>query len=265
MNEFFDHEDVRRFFRLAAIVVGILGLFLLIETLNVWKTYRLSSPAYNTISVDGEGESFATPDIATFSFSVSADAAAVADAQDAVTAKTNTIVAALKNLGIDSSDIQTTDYSVYPKYTYTSSICPANATYCPPSRQVPDGYTVTNTLTVKVRKTDNAGKALAAAGQNGATNISSLSFTVDDPSTIEADARAKAITDAKTKAQMLAQNLGVSLIRVISFSDNTSGNTPVPLYTEAIGSAAPKVASSPTLQPGQNKVTDTVTVTYEIR
>ncbi|MBX4189355.1 SIMPL domain-containing protein [Candidatus Parcubacteria bacterium] len=264
MHEYFEHEEVKRFFKVATVAIGLLALFLFVETLSAWKSWRVSNPAYNTISVSGKGEAFATPDIATFTFSVSADAKAVADAQEAVTKKTDAITAALKDLGVDDKDIQTVDYSVYPKYIYTSVAC--TSSYCPPSRQVPDGYTVTNSLSVKVRQTANAGKALSEAGSKGATNISGLSFTVDDQTAIESEARAKAIADAKSKAETLAKNLGVRLVRVISFSDGYGGG-PIPYYAKDValgmgGTANQAVA--PSLEPGQNKVTDNVTITYEI-
>jgi uncharacterized protein len=265
MNEISNNPQVARLLKVSIFSVVMLGVFLLVQTLNAWKAYDVSSPAYNTIAVNGLGEAFATPDIATFSFSVSADATSVSDAQANVTKDTDTIVSALKNLGIDEKDIQTSDYSVYPKYKYVPTVCPTNSSYCPGGNQVPDGYTVSNSLTVKVRNTALAGKALAAAGDNGATNISGLNFTQDDPSATEDEARAKAITDAQNKASVLAKELGVSLGRVISFTDSTGGS-PLPIYAMAdmsLGEA--KSATPPSVETGQNKVTDNVTITYEIR
>ncbi len=267
MNDLINHPKGLRLIKVATFAVVMLGVFLLVATLNAWKTYDISSPAYNTIAVNGYGEVFAVPDIGSFSFSVSADANTVADAQITVTKKTDAIVSALKDLKVDEKDIQTSDYSVYPKYKYVSQVCPAGS-YCPGGgNQVPDGYTVSNTLTVKVRDTANAGKALAAAGSNGASNISGLNFTVDDPSKTEADARAKAIADAKSKADVLAKSLGVRLGRVISFTDG-SGGYPMPMYASkdvAYGMGGGVAAVAPSIQTGQNKVSDNVTVTYEIR
>ena len=268
INEYFDTQEAKRFFQVATIAVALLALFLLAESFKALKDWRISSPAYNTVSVSGKGEAFAAPDVATFTFSVSADAAAVSDAQDTVTKKTDAITKALKDLGVDDKDIQTSDYSVYPKYKYEGAVCQANG-YCPPGRQIPDGYTVSNSLTIKVRNTANAGKALSAAGQNGATNISSLTFTVDDPTAVENEARSKAIADAKDKADALAKSLGVSIVRVVSFSDSFGGY-PIPMYAKDVaygmgGGAVAPAAATPSVSPGENKVTDNVTVTYEIR
>jgi uncharacterized protein YggE len=266
MEQFYDHEDGRRLLKWAGFVVVLLGIFLLAKTLDAFKDWRTPGPVGDTIVVSGTGDAYATADIATFSFSVTADAKAVSDAQGTVNTKNDAIISALKDLGIDTKDIQTTDYSVYPKYTYAVAPCAPNTAYCP-QRQVADGYTVTQSASVKVRKTDDAGKALAAVGDNGGTNISGLSFTVDDPTSVETQARDKAVTEARTKAKSIASSLGVSLGRVVDFSDGLSNQYPRPLYeaTMSAGAVDSKASVPPTISLGQNKVTDTVSITYEIR
>jgi uncharacterized protein YggE len=259
-----NQKYMERFFKSATFAVFMLSVFLVFLSMNEFKDWRATTAANNTISVSGEGDAFVTPDVATFSFGVSADAAQVSDAQTNVTTKTNAIISALKQLGIADADIQTSDYSIYPKYTYTSTICQTNG-ICPPSQQVPDGYTVSNSLTVKVRNTDDAGKALAAVGDNGGTNVSGLSFTLDNPEAPQAEAQAKAIADAKAKALVLAKDLGVSLGQVVTFTDDSNSGQPMPIFMNALSAGATSAPSAPTISTGQNKVSDNVTITYEIR
>jgi len=246
------------------IVLIVLAVFLAVETLGALKYLRDINPAYNSISVSGTGEVISVPDVATFSFAVSADASEVSDAQKLVTEKTEVILTELKSLGIEEKDIKTTDYSVWPKYTYESMVC--SSTFCPPSRQVPDGYTANHSISIKIRKTQDAGKALALVGAKGATNLSGISFTVDDPEKMLNEARSKAITDAKNKAKILSQELGVRLVRVVNFYDNTGGG-PMPYYAEGMGADSIKTSTMPvpTIPMGENKVTVNVTVIYEIR
>jgi len=243
-------------------VLIILAIFLGIQTLGGLKGLKNTDPAYNSITVTGEGEVFSIPDLATFSFSVSADANTVAVAQGEVTKKMDAILASLKALDIEDKDIKTSDYSVYPRYNYEVS----PAIYPPyPSKQVQDGFTASHTVAVKVRNTDDAGKALAAAGQMGATNLSSISFTVDDPDKLNQEARALAIKDAKEKAKALSKELGVRLVKVVSYSDSTDGG-PIPYYREGMGMGGDVMAQkAPTLPTGENKVKVVVNVTYEIR
>jgi uncharacterized protein YggE len=259
MQQFFEQK-------LGRAVLILLVVFLGVQTLSIFKNLGEPSAAYNTIVVTGQGESFAAPDVASFSFSVSADAKTVGSAQDTVTEKTNAILEALKGMSIEEKDIRTTDYSVYPKYTYESTVC-AYGGYCPPTKQVPDGYTVTHTILIKVRATADAGQALSLAGANGASNISSLTFTIDDPDMVMNEARDEAVAEAKTKAKALAKSLGVRLGRVVDFSDSTYGGVYPTMYrgeamSMGMGGADSKAIDIPT---GENKVSSSVTITYEIR
>lgn len=244
------------------IVLIILAVFLGVKTLDGLKDLRELNPAYNSITVSGEGEVVVVPDLATFSFTVSADADQVSEAQSAVTSKMDTILASLKDMGIEEKDIKTTDYSVYPKYSYQEIYC--ITTPCPGGRQVQDGYTASHHVSVKIRKTEDAGKALALAGEKGATNLSQLSFTTDDPQQALNDARKEAIEDAREKAEELARELNVSLVRVVSFNDNTG---PSYFYAGAMDSRAESAVAlkAPTLPMGENKMKVEVSVTYEIR
>ena len=257
-------QEVQKILKWVWVVLIVLTAFLAVKTFGALKDLRDINPAYNSISVSGVGEAVSVPDIATFSFTVSADAPEVSDAQKSVTEKMEVILTELKSLGIEEKDIKTTDYSVWPKYTYEPTVC--SSAFCPPSRQVPNGYTANHSVSIKIRKTQDAGKALALVGAKGATGLSGISFTVDDPEKILDEARSKAITDAKDKAKVLSRELGVRLVRVVSFYDNTGGG-PTPYYAEGMGADSIKTSTlpAPTIPIGENKVTVNVTVTYEIR
>ncbi len=263
---------------MAPIALGALALFLVVLTLNELKSNQYIGSgvtATNTINVSGEGKVFAVPDTATFTVSVQEEGKDVATAQAAATKDGNAIIDYLKGAGIDQKDIQTTDYSVNPKYTYQQAVCPqpaiynsgniATPVYCPPGKQTLDGYTVSETFTVKVRDTSKAGGILSKVGTLGAFQVSGLSFTIDDETALEADARGKAIDDARTKAEALAKQLGVTLIRVVGFNENS--NRPYAIYaTMSAGASAKDMAApAPEIATGQNQITSDVNVTYEIR
>ncbi len=253
-----------------AFALVLLAIFLLAASVYVFKSIRYVGSgvsASNTISVSGDGEVFAVPDRATFSVTIQEQAKDVATAQTAATKKNNDIIAYLKDAGVDAKDIQTTDYSVNPQYEYTNGVCTSG--YCQPGKQTLTGFQVTQTLAVKVKDTTKAGDLLSGVGSRGASSVSGLSFTIDDQDQLEADARDKAITDAKTKADKLAASLGVSIVRVVGFSENTAqpyyyarGGVALDAYSNKTEAA---VAPSPELPTGQNKITSNVNITYEIR
>lgn len=253
----------------AVVALAALSVFLVAAALNELKSYRYIGSgvsASNTITVSGKGEVFAVPDTATFSVTVQEEAKQVADAQEVATKKSNDIIAYLKGEGIEEKDIKTTDYSVYPQYDYIQGVC--SGTYCPPGRQELRGFQVIQTLTIKVRDTKKAGDLLSGVGGLGASSVSGLSFTVDDEDTLTAEARGKAIEDAEKKAEELADQLGVKLVRIVSFYED-AGGYPAP-YAYARGAAmdasvAQEKAIAPDLPVGENKIISNVNVTYEIR
>ncbi|MFA7309925.1 MAG: SIMPL domain-containing protein [Candidatus Paceibacterota bacterium] len=258
-------ERVRAF---VVVTLSALTLFLIVGAIGGLKSYRYIGSgvaASNTINVSGEGEVFAVPDTATFSVSVIETAKDVTTAQTAAVKKGNDIVAYLKSQGINEKDIQTTDYSVNPQYEYTQGVCPSSG-YCPPGRQVLTGFQVSETLTVKVRDTTKAGTLLSGVGTRGASNVSGLSFTIADEDLLKAQARDKAIAQAKAKAEVLAKSLGVNIVRVVGFNEN-DGDRIYYAKTMALGmgGADSAAAPAPEIQTGQNKITSNVNITYEIR
>ena len=252
----------------ATFALTMLGVFLLVLTISSLKEYRFIGSgvnASNVISVDGDGEVFAVPDIATFSVTVQETAKDVKTAQDQATKKNNDIVSYLKSGGVDEKDIQTTDYSVNPQYDYRQGACPQYG-YCPPGKQTLTGYQVSQTQTVKVRDTTKAGDLLAGVGSRGASSVSGLSFTIEDETILQAQARDKAIAKAKTKAEALARSLGVEIVRVVGFSENGGG--PI-YYAKGMGASmamdSTPAPRAPEVSVGQNKITSNVSITYEIR
>lgn len=263
MNEFFVSPEGRKLVKVATGLLGILTILAIFKIVSEVQAWSEPTPAVNTITVSGQGYATSTPDIAEFTFSVSQDDKTVSAAEAPVASKMQAILAGLKGLGIADKDIQTSGYDVYPKYHYENAACPAGA-YCPSGRQILDGYTVSESVTVKVRDMDNAGQALALVGDKGATNVSGLSLTLDDPNAPFESARLSAIDDARAKADMLAKRLGVRLGKVVAYDDGSSQG-PGPVYSLAKGMGGADAAVAPPIPTGENKVSATVSVTYEIK
>jgi hypothetical protein len=263
------HMHHKKYVAQAAVAALILlTVFLFAQTISVLKEYRYIGAglsATNTISVSGEGEVFAVPDIATFTFSVREEADDVATAQDAAAESSNSIIAFLKGEGIEEKDIKTTSYNVYPRYEYQQAVCRDG--YCPPSgeRELV-GYEVSQSIQVKVRDTDKAGALLSGVGSRGVSDVSGLSFEIDDDDALQQEARRAAIADARDKAQVLARDLGVTLVRVVNFNES-GGGVPI-MYARAemsMDSSGFGGSIAPDVPVGENKIVSNVTITYEIR
>jgi uncharacterized protein YggE len=244
-----------------------LAVFLLLEAITVGvRLVHDDKQPINTISVSGEGKATAVPDVARITFSVMDTEKSVADAQTKATKQSNDAIAAVKAFGIKDADVKTISYSVSPQYNYNAVACPPGMA-CPSGAPTISGYQVSQTVEVKVRDTAKAGDVLQKLGALGVQNISGPDFSVDNPDSVKADARAEAITKARAQAQILAKQLGVHLGKVMSFSEG--GTQPYPMYDSAgsgnvMYKTAAAVAPSPSLPTGQNEYDETVSVTYEI-
>ncbi len=263
---------------LLALSGSLLLLALFASTLKEYQYIGRDVPGeQTTISVNGEGEEYAAPDIATISFSITQDAKTATEARKSVDDRMKKIHAFLTASGVKEKDIKAT-YSLYPKYEWrqtTKIYSPCISGYCPPvdGQQVLIGYEVTESVEVKIRdidkNADSAGVIIGGLADNGASNINGPNFSLEDEDGVKEVARKEAIKEAKAKAEKLADELGVTLVRVTSFSEG--GNYPIYGYgrggaemkTMATDSAmAPEAANIPA---GENKYTSNVTITYEVR
>jgi hypothetical protein len=235
-----------------------------------YYTLKQSEGVYTgaaVITVQGEGEVFARPDLGEFSFSVLAEGTDAAQAQTKSAESMNAVLAFLKEAGVEEKDIKTANYYLNPKYRYEPATTMCTATYCPPSNPVIDGYEVSQTVTVKVRDLARSGDLISGVGDKGATNISGLSFTIDDETSIKAEAREKAISDAKTKADKLTKDLGVRIVRMTGFWEDQGGYYPVYDRSYGLGGAsmAESAAIAPDMPIGENTIKSTVSITYEVK
>lgn len=213
----------------------------------------VSEEQRHSIVVSGEGEVVGVPDIAIIQLGYTIEKKTVAEAQKDNTAKMNEILKKLKSdLNIDEKDIKTSSYNINPRYDWSDG------------RQILKGYQVSQNLIVKIRDIDKVSAVLDAAGNFGLNQIGSLSFEIDNPEELEAEARIMAIKSAKEKAEVLAETTGVKLGRIISFSESSS--RPIPVYAsyktmdmnESYGGASPEIEA------GSTEIKITATVEYEI-
>ena len=237
------------------VVYGIFFLGTLIRN-NVKKFdyIGMADKAERTVTISGYGKVTGNNDIAVTTIGYSNTDKDVAKAQLANKQVMDKVVADLKAMGIADKDLET-DYTIYPDYNYTQT-----------KGQEFLGYKVTNSITIKIRDLSKISDVLSLAGKYGATEVGGLSFTIDDPENLKAQARDNALADAKLKAVKLANSLGVNLTGVVSYSEYEGSNayySPKVLNASdmmsAVGGGGPAVVAS-----GSRDVEMNVTITYDI-
>ncbi|MFA6257205.1 MAG: SIMPL domain-containing protein [Candidatus Paceibacterota bacterium] len=243
----------------------LLSVFFAVRIVSEVKGFKLLDNNYNnTISVNGQGEVLANPDVAMIYFSIVEKATTLAEAQSKATAKEKAALDFLAKEEIAKKDIKTEAYNTYPNYEYEN----CNYQYpCPARSPKIVGYEVSERISVKIRNVDKSGAVVTGLGTAGISEISKPEFTIDDTDKLKAEARKLAIDEARAKAKVLANDLGVDLGKVVSFYDERDY---IPPMYGGMGLMEAKAdmamsAPAPELPTGENKITSSVTITYEIR
>jgi hypothetical protein len=209
------------------------------------------------LHVEGEGRASVAPDMAIVSFGVVREAATARQALDDNNSAMAEVVKAMKDEGIEARDLQTSAFSIQPRYT-------------PPPRagsgdQEPPhivGYTVSNNLTVRVRDLSRLGAILDRAVTLGVNSGGNIQFTKADPTAIIAGARAAAMKDAAARAATLADAAGVRLGQILEITEGSVPPRPMPIArAKMMLESAP--ASVP-VESGENTYTVTVQASWEI-
>lgn len=238
---------------LAALVINL--VFFVMPAI---RKFGNAQYAVRTISVSAEGKTAVTPDLAQSSFSVISRGKNPEDLADTNNEKVSAVIGFLKAQGLPDADIKTTSYNLTPDYQYDENT----------RRNYITGYTLTQTVSVKMRDFKKIPSILAGLTPLGVNQIGGISFTVENPETFLGVARAQATLRAKQKAETMARENGTRLGRVMSISES-SGGFPMPYY-DAYGRGgalemASKAISAPTIEPGSEEITNVVTITYELR
>jgi uncharacterized protein YggE len=234
---------------LGAFIVAVAALTVRSGPVTGAPTTTTEPPAH-TITGSASGKVTVVPDVARVNLGVTTTKPTVKAARAAAAGSMTAIIGAIKGLGVADKDIQTTNLSLYPQYGSGST-----------PKVV--GYQISEQIQVTVRDLDKAGDVVDAATAKGATDVNGISFELADPDKALNDARAAAVTAARTSAQAMAGAANVSLGAVVSITDSTP---PSPIFYGGGFKAAqtPDAAVATPVQPGTQDLSASVTVIFEI-
>lgn len=207
-----------------------------------------AEPSVRQVTVVGSGKVDGTPDTVTIDASIESIAPDATTAMNQTNDRMTQVIDAVTAQGIDRKDVSTTGVNLSPQYN---------------SNNVITQYSASNSIQVKVRRTDAASPTITAiqtAGGN-ATRINSVNFLIEDDSTLVKDARARAFNDARDRAEQYAELSELTLGQVVSITEEGATlppPTPAPRF-DATAQAAPVP-----LEPGTQTVGFTVTVVWEL-
>lgn len=211
------------------------------------------SKLIRTLSLTGHGEVHVAPDLAIVTMGVISSSTTAQEALAANTKAITNLMAALKSANLEAKDIQTSNFSVNPRYDYGQN-----------NGQPPklSGYDVSNNVTVTVHKIASIGDLLDKAVTSGSNQINGISFSVANPQGAMDEARKQAVEDAIRKADLYAVATSVTLGNVISISEGV-GNYQPPMPMQAKMMAADS-APVPIAQ-GEQVIGVDVNISWEIK
>lgn len=203
------------------------------------------------LTVNADGSSEARPDMAIVNLGVTTEGQTAAAALAENARRMTALTAALRRAGIAERDIQTSNVSVYPQQVYGEGQAPRIT-----------GYQANNSVTVKVRRIDNTGRVIDAAVGAGGNTVNGVSFTHADPDAQLDVARRDAIAEARRRAELYANALGMRVNRIVSVSEGGGYAPPMPVALERF--QAQDAAATP-ISPGEIETRVSVNVMFELR
>ena len=205
------------------------------------------------LDINATGEVVRVPDLATISAGVVSRSPTASGAMRDAANRMARVREALKRAGIADRDIQTSNISLSPNYTYAKDQPPRIS-----------GYSASNQVTVRFRDLASTGSILDALVAEGANQISGPNLSIDKPEGALDEARTKAVAIARARADLYARSLGMRVVRVVSVSES-GGYAPPPPMPPMVMMAERSQAADTRIDPGEQKLQVTVSMTFELQ
>jgi uncharacterized protein YggE len=238
----------------AGVCVIILAFLWLVNVLDIsYPLTIVTTTRSSELSVVGEGKIEAIPDTAYVEVGISiVGATTTQEAQNKIDKINNAIIENVKKLGIQKEDIKTSNYSIYPDYSYEANVNKIK------------GYNGSVSLSIKVKDKKITSQVIEEATKAGANQVNGLRYAIENPNSLREKARQKAIDNAKLEAEKLAKTLGIKLGKIINIVESGSSNDVIqPMYaTKSLGMGG-GAESAPVLEEGSQTIYSTVTLYFE--
>ncbi|MGH7902432.1 MAG: SIMPL domain-containing protein [Thermodesulfobacteriota bacterium] len=226
-------------------------LFFLITTNAAFPQF--TGTEKNTLQVNGKGQVTAIPDVANITITVETTKKTASEAVKDNAERMNMVMSEIKSKIGKDDKLSTSGYSLSPIYSYDDKI----------GRSILTGYTVSNSILIRIKNLKEVGNLIDSATQVGANRIDSLSFDTDKRDEYRKQALVKAVQDARETAEIVSNAAGVSIVKIIQISP--SYDTPIPIYKD-FAVAREAAAPPPTqIEPGELVITATVNIVFEIK
>ena len=204
------------------------------------------------LDISATGDVTRVPDIAIISAGVVTRAPTASGAIQQNAEQMERVIAALRKASIAERDIQTSSINLNPEYRYEENRAPQLI-----------AYQASNSVSVRFRDIRNSGRILDALVAEGANQLNGPQLTIDKPEAALDEARVKALSEGRARAELYAKALGKRVVRLVSVSEGGGYSVPPPMpvtmEARAGGAADSKIL------PGEQKLQVTLAMTFELQ
>ncbi|WP_162652621.1 SIMPL domain-containing protein [Lentilitoribacter sp. Alg239-R112] len=210
------------------------------------------------INVTGVGTVKTAPDMATINLTVLREAETAKEALHDNTRAMSDVLTAMRQFGIEDKDLQTSNFSINPRYIYPK--------HKDGIQQAPKivGYQVSNSLTVRILDLDKVGEILDQSITLGVNQGGNIIFGNSDIAELQMQARAMAMKNALRKAEVLTKAVGVDIGNIKQINENSFHAEPQPIMRAEMAMAKMADSAPVPIAGGENAYRITVNVTFEI-
>jgi len=245
------------FERLTIVLISFLAILLLVSTFQntifisaqLDSTYTLN----NTIFVSGSATAHTKTDKVIISLGVETTDKTAEKALLSNSKLMNKVMDALKQSGVQQNETSTSAFSIKPNYNYSKYGDRGNLS----------GFTVSNSIQIESSSINNVSQWIDTAVQAGANTVNDVYFSVSEEKlqNIKNMLLKEAVTNAKTKADIVAaaSELNVAGIKSITVGEIGLPPVPGPVYAKSVTSDE---ASSTPILAGEQEVSTTVSIVY---
>ncbi len=235
-------KNLRRYTVIVVVVVAMLAVALPTMAQN-------DDSSSSTITVVGTGTAYAVPDTASVELGIENRSGSIRDAFSASNSTIDAIIGQLVELGVDRSDVTTSGLSIYRDYYGTET----------------DGtsYVVSNNIRVTIRDVSMIADVINTAVEGGANQMYGLTFSLSDTTALTSSARADAMTDARARAEELANLAGLSLGSVVRIVEQTNYYG-IPMMGRG-GGGTESLDQGAVVEPGMSNISLNLEVTFSAR
>ncbi len=235
--------------------VSLLFVFTIITALCTSPCPAQEERDVPLLIVTGDATVSSAPDQALVRLGVVRQSGTADEAQKQVSSAVRKILESLRELDIDSRDLQTSQLTLFP--VYSDRRPEPNR----PSEPTIVGYRASNIVSATVNRLQGIGVVIDSALTAGANRIEGINFRLKNDTAARDEALTAAVAEARRKAEVMAAAAGVEIVGILEIAEQNVSVRPFSARPEAMMARA---AVETPVEPGEVDVTATVTIRYRI-